>query len=81
MKKIINKEDIDTVKSSLYYKIFDILRKNDKTFYLDKDYNLIWDENKDVVGVINKTEYMFFSDIDLIIENVKKDMSYLVKIL
>lgn len=73
VKKKINEEDIKSVKSSLYYKIFDILKKDNKTYYLDKDYNLIWDEKKEVVGIINEKKYLFFSDIDDIIISMKKD--------
>ena len=73
MKKKANKEQIDTLKSSLYYKIFDILKLNEQTYYLDKEFNLIWDEKKEVVGIINNNKYIFFSDIDKIIDSVKKD--------
>lgn len=79
MKKQIKKEDIDSVKSSLYYKIFDILKKNGKIFYLDRDYNLIWDEEKVVVGLINNKEYLFFSDIENIIKITDIEMNSLIK--
>ena len=74
MKKKIAKEDIDNVKSSLYYKIFDICIINNKKYYLDKEFNLIWDINKDVTGVINKNTNYFFDDIELIINAVEQDI-------
>lgn len=73
MKKKANKEQIDTLKSSLFYKIFDILKVNNKTYYLDREFNLIWDEKKEVVGIIDKKKYIFFSEIDIIVELIKKD--------
>ena len=74
MKKKVAKEDIDNIKTSLYYKIFDIYVINKKTYYLDRDLNLIWDIEKDVKGIINKNNIYFFDDIDLIINDVKKDI-------
>jgi hypothetical protein len=73
MKKKANKEQIDNLKSSLFYKIFDVLRINNKTYYLDREFKLIWDEFKEVVGIIDNKKYVFFSEIDTIIELVKKD--------
>lgn len=79
VKKKINEEDIKTVKSSLYYKIFDIYKKDNKIYYLDKDYNMIWDDKKEVVGLINKKEYLFFSDLDNIILKTDEEMTFLMK--
>jgi hypothetical protein len=79
VKKTFNKEQIDSVKSSLYYKIFDILKKDEQIYYLDRDYNLIWDEQKEVVGLIDKKEYLFFSDIENIIKITDNEMNYLIK--
>jgi hypothetical protein len=73
MKKKADKEQIDTLKSSLYYKIFDILNIDDKIYYLDREFNLIWDELQDVIGIINKTEYIFFSYYDEIINSIEKE--------
>lgn len=73
MKKKADKEQIDTLKSSLYYKIFDILNIDAKKYYLDREFNLIWDELQDVVGIINKTEYIFFSNYDALINSIEKE--------
>jgi hypothetical protein len=73
MKKKADKEQIDTLKSSLYYKIFDTVIINNKTYYLDREFNLIWDELQDVVGLIDKSIYIFFTDNDKIIESVIKE--------
>jgi hypothetical protein len=72
-KKVANAEQIQTVKSSLYYKIFDILKTDDTTYYLDNELSLIWDEKKDVIGIIDKGKYIFFKEIDDIIRNIKKE--------
>ena len=74
MKKKANKEQIDTLKSSLYYKIFDILKLNNKIYYLDREFNLIWDESQDVIGIIDKKVYVFFSENDKIIESLTPKM-------
>lgn len=76
MKKKANKEQIDTLKSSLYYKIFDILKLNEENFYLDKELNLIWDEKKEVVGIINNKQYIFFNEIDKIMDSINKEFSF-----
>ena len=76
MKKKANKEQIDTLKSSLYYKIFDILKLNEEIFYLDKEFNLIWDEKKEVVGIINNKQYIFFNEIDKIMDSINKEFSF-----
>jgi hypothetical protein len=73
-KKKANKEQIDSVKSSLYYKIFDILQKGNKKYYLDKEFNLIWDDKKDVVGIVDKKKYYFFEDLDILMENIKNNI-------
>jgi hypothetical protein len=73
-KKKANKEQIDSVKSSLYYKIFDIIQKDNKKYYLDKEFNLIWDDKKDVVGIIDKKDYYFFEDLDILMENIKNNI-------
>lgn len=77
MKKKANKEQIDTLKSSLYYKIFDIYKLDGQTYYLDKEFNLIWDGQKEVVGIINNKKNIFFSDIDKIIKSVNNDLEYI----
>lgn len=69
VKSKANKELIASVKSSLYYKIFDIMYRNNKKYYLDKEFNLIWDEKKEVVGIFDKKDYYFFEDIDAIIND------------
>jgi serine/threonine protein kinase len=38
---------------------------------LDKDFNLIWNDNKEIIGIINKGKYMFFCDIEKIINSIK----------
>lgn len=74
MKKKADSDQIEKLKSCLYYKIFDTIKLDGKKFYLDKEFKLIWDETKDVVGIIdNKNINLFFSQIDEIIADIKKD--------
>ena len=74
MKKKVNLDDIDNMNSKLAYKIFDLLTINNEKFYIDKKMGLIWDKNKDVVGVFDKDNKAYFFDEinieNLIIENL-----------
>lgn len=79
VKKQINKEQIDSVKSSLCYKIFDLLKINDKKYYLDKEYNLIWDENKKTVGIIFENKNIFFSEMDEYLKKTDDEMNEIIK--
>jgi len=72
--KKINEEKIKTIKSSLNYKIFDILETDNEIFYLDKEFNLIWNVKKEIVGIINKNVNYFFSKIDIIIDEIKQQL-------
>lgn len=67
-----NKEQIDEVKDSLYYKIFDILNIDNKKYYLDREFNLIWNSDKEIVGLIDNNKNIFFDEIDKIITDIKK---------
>jgi hypothetical protein len=73
MKKKVETEEIQKLKSCLYYKIFDLLKHNGTRYYLDKEFNLIWDENKDVVGIIDQNKYLFFDDITIIVNSIEKE--------
>ena len=73
MKKKVGTEEITKLKSCLYYKIFDLLKHNGESYYLDKEFNLIWDKNKEVVGIINENKYLFFDDINKIIDSLDKE--------
>lgn len=63
VKKVVNVEDIDELKIKSERKIFDVLRIENKTFFLDRDFNLIWDSDAELAGVINNNKYIFFDDI------------------
>lgn len=76
MKKKANKEQIDNLKSCLYYKIFDILNVEKEIYYLDKEFNLIWDENKEVVGIINNNNYIFFKELDVLMDSINKNFPF-----
>lgn len=76
MPKVVDKEDIDNLKTKLYYKIFDVYEINDTKYYLDKEFNLIWDCNQDVVGIINNNKPEFFTDLDSIINNIHNNNNF-----
>ena len=71
MKKKIDQLEINSLKTRLYYKIFTVIMKNETPYYLDKDFNLIWDKEKDVVGIIYDNKNIFFEEIDNIIKEVE----------
>lgn len=72
-KKKPNQEDIDSVKHCLYHKIFDVKTINNNDYYIDKTYDTIWDDEKNIVGIINKNELYFFKDIDTLIDIIKME--------
>jgi|688.fasta_scaffold1033027_2 hypothetical protein len=79
MKKKANKEQIDNLKSSLFFKIFDIIKINSETYYLDREFNLIWDKDKQIVGIIDNNKNLFFNEMDEIIDTVKKELCKLTE--
>ena len=70
MKSIINQGDINSIKNRLYYKIFNIIIKDNCTYYLDYEFNLIWNEEKEIVGIINNNNNIYFEDIDNIMNTI-----------
>ena len=67
MKKIIDQTEINTIKSRLYFKIFNIITKDNNIYYLDNDFKLIWNDKQEIVGIINNNNNVFFNDIDLLL--------------
>jgi len=62
MKKKVDQIDINNMNSKLAYKIFDLYIKENEKFYIDKKMGWIWDKDKNVVGVIDKTNKTYFFD-------------------
>ena len=62
MKKKPSQIDIDALNDKLVCKIFDLYEINDQKFYIDKDLKLLWDSNKEVVGIINNKQFYFFDN-------------------
>jgi hypothetical protein len=73
-----SQEDIQNMMDKLVNKIFDVMVINKTNYFLDKDLNLIWDENTNIVGFINlndttKEKYVFYNDVDKIIKQMELD--------
>ncbi len=73
-----SQEDIQNMMDKLVNKIFDVMVINKTNYFLDKDLNLIWDENTKIVGFINlndttKEKYVFYNDVDKIIKQMELD--------
>lgn len=66
-----SEEDINNMIGRLNKKIFDIHTLNNKTYYLDRELNLIWDDNLHVCGLILNSNLIFWSIIDNIIDAIK----------
>ena len=62
MKKKVDQIDINNMNDKLAYKIFDLYIKENEKFYIDKKMGWIWDKDKNVVGVIDKTNKTYFFD-------------------
>ena len=73
IKKKIDSADIDSIKNKVYYKIFDVYKINNNNYYLDKEFNLIWNSNQDVIGIINKNCYLLFEDLDNLIKTIQSN--------
>jgi hypothetical protein len=75
------KEDAKKIKMRLSDKIFDVLEKDGENYFLDKELNLIWDENTNVVGIINDKKYIFLKDEKAMINNILDDNIKVKKII
>jgi hypothetical protein len=64
-KKKSSQEDIDLMVNKTYERIFDVIKLNNKNYFLDKNLGLIWNENTDISGIINKNKYIWFENEDL----------------
>ena len=71
LKKKPTQLQIDEYKYKLGYKVFDIQEIDNTTYYIDTNWNLIWDSDVNIVGFIQNNKYVFFTEIDKIIECVK----------
>lgn len=65
MKKKPTQNEIDIYYDNLPCKVFDLLVLNDDKYYLDKDLNLIWDVELNVVGIIHNKKNYFFDDYQI----------------
>jgi hypothetical protein len=75
------KEDAKKFKLRLSDKIFDVLEKDGESYFLDRELNLIWDENTNVVGIINDKKYIFLKDEKAMIKNILEDNKRVEKII
>lgn len=74
-RKKSSQEDINNMMEKLVNKIFDVIVINKCNYFLDKDLNLIWDENTNIVGFLNPTaisldKYIFYKEIDKIMNQM-----------
>ncbi len=78
-RKKSSQEEIDNMLDKLSNKIFDVIVCDKKNYFWDKELNLIWDENTNIIGFVNlsakvdETKYVFWRDIDNIIGQMNLD--------
>ncbi len=72
-KKKSNQNDIDTMMNKTSEKIYDVITLNEKKYFIDKQVCHILDEDTNVVGIIDKNKYIWFSECDDLMEKLKKE--------
>jgi hypothetical protein len=81
--KLLEQEEIERNRvppklfPELNEKIFDVIKINDKEYFLDCEFGTIYDEDIKHVGIIKNNEYLMYSDIEnnisKILETMKTD--------
>jgi hypothetical protein len=66
MKVKPSQEDIDKLYKKLKFKLFTLKIYDNSKYYVDNETNLIWDENKDIVGIYNNKCQLFDEDTKMI---------------
>jgi len=74
MKKKVDQIDINNMNDKLAYKIFDLYIKENEKFYIDKKMGWIWDKDKNVVGVVDKTNKLYFFDEIKLDDKILEDL-------
>ena len=74
MKVKPSQEDIDKLYKKLKFKLFTLKIYDNSKYYIDNETSLIWDENKDIVGIYNNRCQLFDEDTK-IINNIQMGFS------
>lgn len=74
-------ENAKTFKERLFEKVFDVLDKDGKSYFLDRELNLIWDEDTNVVGIIDNKKYIFLEDEQKIMNKIIEENKIVKKII
>jgi hypothetical protein len=54
-------------------KIYDVITYNNENFFLDKEFKLIFNTNREIIGIYQDKDNLFFSDsIDNIVNEIDK---------
>jgi hypothetical protein len=78
-RKKSSQEEIDNMLDKLSNKIFDVIVWDKNNYFWDKELNLIWDENTNIIGFVNlsakvdEPKYVFWRDIDNIVSQMNLD--------
>lgn len=56
--------DIDNFKNKLLNKIFDVYVHKQQKYYIDVENKIILDKDKNIVGIINNAQIIFFEEDD-----------------
>ena len=72
-KKKSSQEDIDDMVNKSHLKIFNVIKKGDLIFYLDTNLGLIWNDESEIIGMVNKNEKIWFNEEDKLFIQFEKD--------
>ncbi len=72
-KKKSSQEDIDDMVNKTYDKIFDVIKNGETLYFLDKSLGLIWNEQTEIVGLVNKGTKIWFNEEDKLFIKFEQD--------
>ncbi len=78
-KKKSNQVDVDIMINKTSEKIFDVITLEGKNFFIDKKLSQIWDDDANIVGIIDNNKYIMFSEHDKIFNKIDVDIDTNIK--
>ena len=69
-KKKSSQEDIDTMVNKTHEKIYDVIKYNNKNYFLDKELGLILNEENNISGLFSKNKNIWFEEENILQEQL-----------
>jgi hypothetical protein len=85
--KLLELEELERKKEpiilfpTLNEKIFDIIEINEKEYFFDSDFNIIYDDTVTQVGIKKNNKYILYSEFNKINEQIEIDNNNLIQIM